>query len=84
MNDSSDDIMTFCSVEDVRKKKHDIMLEALFLRYFKPIDEDLLFDDMETKANIRGTNYSDVNVEESLWRLENPIEAYCIPKEQDK
>ena len=36
------------------------MIEALFLRYFKPIDEELLFDDMETKASISGTNYTDV------------------------
>lgn len=84
LNEYSNEIMTFCSFEEVQKKKHDIMIEALFLRYFKPIDEELLFDDMETKASISGTNYTDVNVEESLWRLENPIEAYCIPKEQDK
>ena len=84
LNVYSNEIMTFCSFEEVEKKKHDIMIEALFLRYFKPIDEELLFDDMETKASISGSNYTDVNVEESLWRLENPIEAYCIPKEQDK
>lgn len=84
MNERSNETMTFCSFEDVQKKKMNIMVEALFSRYFKPIDEALLLEDMETKASVSGTNYSDVNIEESLWRLENPIEAYCIPKEQNK
>ncbi len=82
-NERSNEIMAFYSFEDVQKKKMNIMVEALFLRYFKPIDEELLFEDMETKASVSGTNYSDVNIEESLWRLENPIEAYCIPKEKN-
>lgn len=80
--DISNTVETFCSSEEVQRKKVDIMIEALFLKYFEPIDEDLLHGDMETKIIVSGTNYSDVNVEESLWRTDNPIEAYCKPKKQ--
>ena len=33
--------------EDLEKKKFQIMIEALFLRYFTPVDMDLLRSDME-------------------------------------
>lgn len=36
----------FYTIEDVRREKLYMMVEALFLKYFTPIDEDLLFDDM--------------------------------------
>lgn len=36
----------FYTLEDVRREKLYMMVEALFLKYFTPIDEDLLFDDM--------------------------------------
>lgn len=82
LKETSNEIETIYTIEEVKKKKLEIMIEALYSRFFDPIDEELLHGDMETRAIMSGTNYSDVQFEESLMRLENPVEAYCVPKKE--
>lgn len=82
LKEPSNDVVIFNDLEELKKKKIEIMIEALYSRYFEPIDEKLLHGDMETQTMMSGTNYSDVQCEESLMRLENPVEAYCVPKKK--
>ena len=61
------------SGEDLFKKKIILMIEALFLKYFTPIDEDRLQEDMETSNLYPETDYNEA-IHAARKRLENPHE----------
>lgn len=67
--------------EELRKKKLELMIEALYLRYFEPIDEEMLRKDMVIKNLVEGTSDHDADSERALGRLENHT-AYCHPRKQ--
>ena len=69
------DTVYFYSMEDVKNKKMEIMLEALYLKFFEPIDEELLHMDMETKALVAGTTDNSAETMASIYRLEK--HDYC-------
>lgn len=68
--------------EELRQKKLELMIEALYLRYFEPIDEKKLREDMVVKNLVEGTNDHDADSERALERLKNHA-AYCHPRKQD-
>lgn len=68
--------------EELRQKKLELMIEALYLRYFEPIDEEMLRKDMVIKNLVEGTSDHDADSERALERLKNHT-AYCHPRKQN-
>lgn len=74
----------FVPYERARRKALEIMLEALFLRYFEPIDIENLRKDMEIRSSMDDAE-GEYTVEMAVVysRLENPMESYCKPRKPD-
>lgn len=70
--------------DEVRKKALEIIIEAIFLRFYEPIDKGLLWHDMELRGvvNNQPNGYTPEAVRD-LKRLEYPVEEYCTPREPD-
>lgn len=69
--------------EDLEKKKFKIMIEALFLRYFTPVDMDLLRSDMELVDCDSGTDEYTPKFVAAYNRLKNNCGYYEELKQED-
>lgn len=70
--------------DDAKRQALEIMIEAIFLRFYEPIDMELLWHDMELRGvvNDQPNGYSPEAVRD-LKRLKYPVEKYCTPREPD-
>lgn len=73
----------FYSMEEAHQEKLYMMIEALFLQHFTPIDEELLWKDMNVMPLLGSTN-TDFTAEQmkSIKRYEN--KAYYKPLDKSK
>lgn len=70
------------SSQELRLKKLEIMIEALFLRHFTPIDEELLRNDMTINSMVAGTSDHTAKTVRACNRLKN--HAYYEPLEPER
>lgn len=76
-----DDSPSFPSFEEFRFKKFEIMLEAIYLKFFTPINENKLWDDMALVASVAGTTDHTPESEAAFIRLKNPSIYYTEKKQ---
>ena len=78
MDDTGTDGMTV-TIADMRRKKMELMLEALYSMYYQPINEDELWQDLLLDAARQEDDVTD-DCDRARKHLEQGIQYYCKPK----